>query len=165
MRKMQMTHWLLVGLLLAVAGCASLERFQQNMDGYIGWHIDQLRERFGYNYVERDLGDGMRAYTWVWAEQSLRPGYRTPDVIRTYRTETGTRSVIYPGEYFPPDYYAYYCEFTFIVDPQGLAVSWRAHGNGCADYRGPEDVVRHGVPIQTPAPQAAPTTAPAAPPK
>ncbi|MDV3238302.1 MAG: hypothetical protein LOY58_05575 [Gammaproteobacteria bacterium] len=154
------TRLAVAGILLALGGCASLERFQRDMDGYVGWHIDQLRERFGYNYIERDIGDGMRAYTWVWAEHSLRPGYRAPDVIHTYRTETGTRSVIYPGDYFPPDYYEYYCEFSFIVNPQGRAVSWRAHGNGCAAYPGPENVVRHGVPVQMPSREVPPADAP-----
>ena len=144
----------IVGLLLTLllGGCASLERFQRDMDSYLGWDIDRLRAHFGYNYVEHDLGDGTRAFTWVWSDRSLRPGYVTPDVIHTFRSAEGsTRVLVSPGTYFPPDYFEYFCEFSFIVDESGHAVTWRAQGNGCAAYPGPERVIQHGGPDATPA--------------
>lgn len=132
-----------LAIVLTLGGCATIEQFQQRMDSYVGWDLDQLRAHFGYNYIERDLGDGSRAYTWVWMEHSIRPGYLTPDVVHTYRSDTGTRYVVSPGTYFPPEYYEYLCEFTFIVNDQNKAVSWRSHGNGCISYPGPEYVLQH----------------------
>ena len=140
-------HKTITGLLLilSLGACASLERFQRDMDGYLGWEIERLREHFGYNYVEHDLGDGTRAFTWVWSERSLRPGYMAPDVIHTYRSAEGaTQVLVSPGFYLPPDYSEYFCEFSFIVDKEGRAVDWRAQGNGCASYPGPEYVLHHG---------------------
>lgn len=143
---MRVSGAIVVILTMLSAGCASLERFERNMDGYLGRHIEQLRAQFGYAYFERDLGDGQKAYTWVWSEQGVRPGYVTADVIRTYRSAEGaTHVMVSPGMYFPPDYYAYSCEFTFITDPKGMAIGWRAHGNGCAAYPGPGPVLRRGV--------------------
>ena len=141
-----MTAWLkIVGLALLLGGCVTMEHFQRDMDSRLGWDLDRLRAHFGYNYIERDLGEGLRAYTWTWAEQSLRPGYVSPDVIHTYRSAQGdTRVIISPGSYFPPDYYAYACEMTYILDAAGHAIAWRAHGNGCAVYPGPENVRQHG---------------------
>lgn len=141
-----MKRWFLVlSVALAVHGCASLERFRQGMDSRLGWNIDQLRAYFGYNYIERELSDGQRAYTWTWAEQGMRPGYVSPDVIHTYQSAQGTRVMVTPGTQFPPEYYAYACEFTYIVDAAGRATAWRAHGNGCAAYPGPEQVQQRGL--------------------
>lgn len=134
----------LLGVVL-LSSCASIEHFQRDMDSRLGWDIDMLRAYYGYNYIERDLGEGLRALTWTWAEQGMRPGYVTPDVIHTYRSNGGTRSVIWPGTYFPPDYYAYACEFSFIVNTEDRAVAWRAHGNGCAIYTGPQQIQQRGL--------------------
>lgn len=135
----------LAGVLM-LGGCASLEHFQRDMDGYLGRDLEQLRAHFGYAYIERDLGGGLRAFTWTWVEQGVRPGYVTPDVIRSYRSAEGASHVVVsPGMYFPPDYYAYSCEFSFIVDADGRAIGWRAHGNGCAAYPGPGPVMQRGV--------------------
>lgn len=139
-------HILVLAVALLAAGCASLERFQSDMDGYLGWDVEDLRAHFGYAYIEHDLGDGLRAFTWTWAEQGIRPGYVTPEVIRSYRSAEGaTRVTVSPGMYFPPDYYAYSCEFSFIIDADGRAIGWRAHGNGCASYPGPGTVMQRGV--------------------
>ena len=138
-------YLVLLATLALLQGCASLEHFQQGMDSRLGWDIDQLRAYFGYNYIERDLGDGERAYTWTWAEHGMRPGYISPDVIHTYQSARGTQVSVTPGTYFPPDYYAYACEFTYIVDASGRATAWRAHGNGCAAYPGPEQLQQRGL--------------------
>lgn len=133
-------------LALLLGGCASIERFQRDMDGYLGWEVERLRAQFGYAYLERDLGEGLRAFTWIWTEQGVRPGYVTSD-IRTYHSAEGGiyHEVVWPGMYFPPDYYVYSCEFSFIIDAGGQVIGWRAHGNGCAAYPGPGPVLQHGV--------------------
>ncbi|MFN2308873.1 MAG: hypothetical protein ABR553_03910 [Gammaproteobacteria bacterium] len=146
----QLTKWsdaalVLAGLLL-LGGCASLERFERDMDGYLGWDIERLRAHFGYAYLERDLGQGLRAFTWSWTEVGVRPGYVGADVVRSYRSAEGaTQVVVSPGMYFPPDQYAYSCEFSFIIEASGHAIGWRAHGDGCAAYTGPGPVLRRGV--------------------
>lgn len=161
-RGLKGMRYILLSAILAmlVGGCATTERFERDMDSYLGWDIGQLREHFGYNYIERDLGDGSHAYTWIWSERNLSPGYLSPDVIHTYQSAEGTtRTIVSPGTYFPPSYYDYLCEFTFIVDAGGHAVRWRAQGNGCAAYTGPESVLRHGLPQGT-SPAVQPKSAP-----
>ncbi len=145
---MEMGRFILSVLLaMVLGGCATTERFQRDMDSYLGWDIQQLREHFGYNYIERDLGDGSIAYTWIWADRNLSPGYVSPDVIHTYQSNEGTtRVIVSPGTYFPATYYDYQCEFSFIVDDHGRAIRWRAQGNGCALYTGPQFVLQHGAP-------------------
>lgn len=139
-------------LILMLSGCASTERFQREMDSYLGWDIQQLRERFGYNYIERDLGDGTRAYTWVWSERSLYQGYQSPDVVHSYTADDGSpRVIVSPGTYFPPTYSEYQCEFSFITDTQGRVTRWRAQGSGCAVYPGPKTVLQNSaVPVAPP---------------
>lgn len=148
-----MRSYILSGLLILVlSGCASTERFQRNMDSYLGWDIQQLREHFGYNYIDRDLGDGTRAYTWVWSERSLYRGYQSPDVIHTYKSADGSaRVLVSPGTYFPPYYDEYHCEISFITGQEGRVIRWRAQGNGCAAYPGPSSVLQHAVPNAVPA--------------
>jgi len=129
---------------LTLGGCASTERFERNMDSHVGWDIDRLRAYYGYNYIERDLGEGQRVFTWVWTERGMRPGYQTPDVIHSYSSAQGTQVIVSPGSYFPPEYYGYGCEISFIIDAQDRVASWRAHGNGCSLYPGPERILQHG---------------------
>lgn len=145
----------IVGLVMLLGGCATLEHFERDMDSRLGWDIDRLRAHYGYNYIEHDLGQGLRAYTWTWAERSMRPGYVTPDVIHTYRsTAGGTQVIVSPGSYFPPEYYAHACEMTYILDATGQAIAWRAQGNGCAVYPGPGSVLQRGMgPDGTPLPR------------
>lgn len=131
-------------VLVWLAGCATTERFTAHMDSYVGADLAVLRDTFGYNYIERSLGDGLRAFTWTWVDRGTYPAYRTPDVITTYETRKGTRVVVHPGYYFPPERYEFSCEFTFIVDAAGKATGWRAQGNGCAHYPGAARVLRSG---------------------
>lgn len=147
-----MRNFILSGLLaILLGGCASTERFQRDMDSYLGWDIPQLRERFGYNYIERDLGDGTRAYTWIWSERNLYQGYQSPDVIHSYTSADGSSQIIVsPGTYFPPSYGEYQCELSFIANADGRVTRWRAQGNGCAVYPGPDAVLQHEVPATVP---------------
>jgi len=124
-----------------LVACATTARFEQMMDGYLGAPISELQQRFGYNYIERQLPDGLRAYTWVWKEQGVFPGYETPTTIQTFSSSKGQHVIVIPGTYFPSTSYETNCEFTFIADPSGKTVTWRAHGNGCAHYSGPGKVL------------------------
>lgn len=128
-------------VLLALASCATTERFERMMDGYLDAPIGDLQQRFGYNYIERQLPDGKRAYTWVWKEQGVFPGYETPTTIQSISSDKGQQIIVIPGTYFPSTSYETSCEFTFIADASGKTLTWRAHGNGCAYYAGPGRVL------------------------
>ena len=127
--------------LAILAACASTAKFQQMMDGYVGMPISDLQQRFGYNYIERQLPDGERAYTWVWKEKGVFPGYETPTTIQTFTSDKGQHVIVIPGTYFPQTPYETTCEFTFITDKSGKTVTWRAHGNGCAGFAGPGQIL------------------------
>lgn len=129
-------------LVLGHGGCATVEQFQQSMDAHLGQSIVPLRERFGYNYIERKLDEETLAYTWTWIESGSYPGYRTPEIIRTIGSGRGTRVIVYPDYYFPPEYYEYVCEMTFILDSRDVAIGWRAHGNGCRGAPGPPQALK-----------------------
>jgi hypothetical protein len=141
-------------LMLATLGaCATTAQFQQMMDGYLGQPISAAQQHFGYNYIERQLPDGNRAYTWVWKEKGVFPGYETPTTIQTFSSDKGQHIIVIPGTYFPQTPYETSCEFTFITDGSGKIVMWRAHGNGCAGFRGPGRVLSPaGKTEQRPAP-------------
>ena len=124
-------------VLTVLAACVTTERFERMMGGYLGVPISELQQHFGYNYIERQLAEGNRAYTWVWKEKGVFPGHETPTTIQTYSSDRGQHVVVIPGTYFPPSVYHTSCEFSFIADKSGKTVSWRAHGNGCAYYSGP----------------------------
>jgi len=124
-----------------INGCVSTKQFKQQMDRYIGLPIKQIQARFGYNYIERKLENNQRAYTWTWSQSDFSPGHRTPDIIRTYRSDNKTITTIIPGSYFPPEYYEYACEFSFIIDESQHVIAWRAHGNGCAYFTNNDGVM------------------------
>ena len=129
-------------LLATLAACATTAHFQQMMDSYLGMPISDVQNRFGYNYIERQLPDGNRAYTWTWTEKGVFPGYETPTTIQTFSSDKGQHIIVIPGTYFPQTPYETTCEFSFITDKSGKTVSWRAHGNGCAGFAGPGQVLR-----------------------
>jgi len=143
---MKLLHRLLTLLayLLLAAGCASTEKFERQMNHYLGQPISRIQAHFGYNYIERELENNRVAYTWTWTQSDFTPGHRTPDIIRTYKSNQGSYTYFIPGSYFPPAYYEYACEFTFITDQDSRAIDWRAHGNGCAFYPGVGDIMRPG---------------------
>ena len=134
----------ITGLLLLfplLAACATTAKFQQMMDGYIGAPISEVQQQFGYNYIERKLPDDKVAYTWVWKEKGVFPGYETPTTIQTYTSNKGQHVIVIPGTYFPQTPYETTCEFSFITDASGKTLTWRAHGNGCARFAGPGRVL------------------------
>jgi len=128
-------------LLPLLAACATTAKFQQMMDGYIGAPISEVQQEFGYNYIERKLPDDKVAYTWVWKEKGVFPGYETPTTIQTYTSNKGQHVIVIPGTYFPQTPYETTCEFSFITDASGKTLTWRAHGNGCARFAGPGKVL------------------------
>ena len=137
-----------VGWLIAASfwltGCASVERFQQFMDSYIGQPISLVQEAFGYDYSEHTLADNSKAYTWQWSRRGVTPAYRTPTTIYSsgWSRRFGRDVMIIPGTYYPPTYYEQQCEFTFIVDTaSGRVSAWRARGEGCINYK-PVPVLR-----------------------
>ncbi len=135
------------GLLLLsslLAACATTAQFQRMMDGYVGVPIADVQHVFGYNYIERKLPDGKRAYTWVWTEKGVFPGYETPTTIQTFTSDKGQHVIVIPGTYFPQTPYETTCEFSFITDAAGKTLTWRASGNGCAGFRGPGSVLGPG---------------------
>lgn len=137
----------LPGLLLLslLASCAtSTVRFEQMMDGYLGVPISDIQRHFGYNYIERRLPDGYRAYTWIWKEKGVFPAYERPTTIQTFSSSAGQHVIVTPGTYFPATRYESSCEFTFIADAAGRTASWRAHGNGCPSFTGPDKVMGPG---------------------
>jgi hypothetical protein len=134
----------LLALLALLAACATTAQFQQMMDGYVGVPIGAVQQRFGYNYIERKLPNDRRAYTWVWKEKGVFPGYETPTTIQTFTSDKGQHVIVIPGTYFPQTPYETSCEFSFITDASGKTLTWRAHGNGCAAFRGPGAVLGPG---------------------
>lgn len=104
------------------------------MDAQIGKPVDSLQELFGYNFVSRELDAEKTAYTWIWVYSDITPGYETPTVVDTYRSDTFKQTTIVPGTYFPPTPYEEQCEFSFVAGSDGTTESWRAHGAACAIF-------------------------------
>jgi hypothetical protein len=128
-----------------LASCATTAQFQKMMDGFVGVPISEVQQQFGYNYIERKLPGDKIAYTWEWKEKGVFPGYETPTTIQTYTSDKGQHVIVIPGTYFPQTPYETSCEFTFITDSSGKTLTWRAHGNGCAGFRGPGTVLGPAV--------------------
>ena len=128
-----------LGLLLgSLLGCATVAQFRVGMDAFLGRPIQEAQETFGYGYAVRELEDGEKAYTWNRVETGTLPGYETPARVETYRVREGdttTRTTtVYPGTYYPPQFYRNACEFTFITDRDGTILRWLAQGNACKGY-------------------------------
>ena len=122
---------------LTLSGCATTAQFRAAMDGYVGAPIAAAQEAFGYNYAERDLEEGAKAYTWSMVRTGVVPGYETPTYIYSDRTGGRGKTVsVYPGTYYPPEVYRELCEFTFVTDPSGTILRWNARGEGCRGQPG-----------------------------
>jgi len=128
-------------IFLLLQGCASVERFRGIMDGHMGRPIASAQESFGYNHAMQALDDGRRAYTWVWTESEVSPGYQTPTTVYRSSSTDADRITIIPGQYFPPGRHEVACEFTFITDRADTVVGWRAHATGCGYFAGPNTVL------------------------
>jgi hypothetical protein len=142
--RMKSVIW--VALALVFGGCASVEGFTRLMDGQIGRPIAEVQNQFGYNHIERKLDSGGRAFTWVWSESGESPSYQSPTTIRSYGSAESKTVTINPGTYFPPQKYTLACEFTFLVNDGDKVTAWRAHGNGCASFPGPENFLSSDSP-------------------
>ena len=145
MNTIRLQPFLLAGILMFSA-CASIEQFQGLMDKQIGKPLAEVQQEFGYNYIERELDDGKKAYTWYWTRTGVTPGYETPTTVYSTRSRQARDVIISPGTYFPPTYYEENCEFTFIADQANTVIAWQARGNGCAAYPGPGQVLRSSKP-------------------
>jgi hypothetical protein len=131
--------WLLAAGVIWLAGCGSIEAFRAMMDQYLGQPIEEVQRRFGYNHLVHEVPNGGKAYTWAWVERGITPGYQSPATYQTF--VSGDRSyftTVFPGMFFPPQPYELVCELSFVADAGGRVVAWRAHGDNCAYFQGPD---------------------------
>lgn len=116
----------LLALLLALAGCATRERYENYLQGWIGSNIATVIGSWGYPSGSfEDPASGNLVY--VWDSQSAftsAPMYQT---------------TVFPGRHggyattmaFPGQTTIYRCQTYFEVDKNKNVLKWRTQGNDC----------------------------------
>ena len=96
--------------MVLLAGCTALESIKTknyspstwvqlskaSLDSFTGKEISEAQKAFGYNFTDRNLGDGRTAYTWGGAQQ-----------IGNRWGGTGSTN----------------CNWTFIANPQKIIIA------------------------------------------
>lgn len=125
---MQFIKYLLISLVLVLAGCATTENYEKILGSWIGRPIAALIDSWGPPDGEF-VNDSTRYLTWNRSETVFVPGtaptYRTTMIGNTAYTNT------VPGT---PSYNVNYsCKTTFMVR-DGYVVNWRWAGNHCKAF-------------------------------
>lgn len=112
---------------LTLAGCATREKYENYLQGWIGANISTVITAWGYPSGSlEDPTSGNLVY--VWDRQSSytsAPTYQTSVIMGRhgggYATTFG----------FPGQTYVYRCQTYFEVDKNKNILKWRTQGNDC----------------------------------
>jgi hypothetical protein len=97
---------------LALAGCATTNRYERMLQSWVGASADDLIETWGPPSAAAPLGDGGRILEWSWLGGTVvyaqRLGYGT--------LATGSQA---------------WCQTSFRVDERNRVIRWSWRGNSC----------------------------------
>lgn len=136
-----------VGILLVVflAGCATAEKFNTKMNGFVGKQEIAVASIYGPPQSVYSLPDGQRVISYTRGGPMVLPGVTTIQPVTTnttgnltlnqgLRQSTGTysqQSTTYVQQQGPSTTLNLSCTVNFTIDVQGVIRSWNAAGNHC----------------------------------
>ena len=131
--------WVAAGLALAVAGCATVEGYQQHMDLIVGHTTDQLKLDWGVPDNIAPLNNGSEM--WVYHRTTVSHFGNSYDQVpngsytQSYTDKHGnkkTRTVTtYQSVYVPPSTTETHCETRFVIGPDQTVKQVTFEGDGC----------------------------------
>lgn len=125
---MTATHRLLIALSMSalVSGCATRERYEAQLQTYVGSNISSVIDAWGYPSGSFEAPNGNLVY--VWDRQS---SYTSPPSYQT-TIITGRNGIGYGTTLgFPGQTYNLRCQTYFEVDKAKTILKWRTQGNDC----------------------------------
>lgn len=138
-------RFLTVSALLAQAGCASLnqeaaDRFQAEMDGYVGKSADELILARGVPTASAALSSGGRVLEYRSRRTSVSGGHSylsyTP-VFVPNSSGGGTWISVPSPQTAPIQTMELQCRLSFQIGPDNKVLNWRAEGNDCLSMARP----------------------------
>lgn len=104
---------LLCCLGITMSGCATVGKYEEKLDTYIGRDVSSLIEEMGVPNKSMDLPDGGKAYSFYHERAS--------------RSVSSSRF----GNYSYGNITTHSCETTFFADKDNKIVKWLHSGNAC----------------------------------
>ena len=136
-----------VGILLAVVltGCATTEKFNTKMNGFVGNQEIAVISTYGPPQSVYSLSDGQRIISYTRGGNVVLPGATTIQPVTTNTTGNMTlnqglrqttgmysqQSTTYVQQQAPSTTLNLSCTVNFTIDAQGIIRSWSATGNHC----------------------------------
>ena len=136
-----------IGILLVVflAGCATAEKFNTKMNGFVGQPEIAVASIYGPPQSVYSLPDGQRVISYTRGGQMVLPGVTTTQPVTTntrgnltlnqgLNQTTGIysqQSTTYVQQQTPSTTVNLSCTVNFTIDAQGVIRSWSATGNRC----------------------------------
>lgn len=121
-----MTRLLLFILMLAGTGCATRERYESQLQQWVGANISAVMDAWGYPSGSFEAPDGNLVYVW--------------DRQEAYEYDPGFTTGIYGGHGRYGSAFGFgigtqtrllRCQTYFEVDKKKTILSWRTQGNDC----------------------------------
>lgn len=138
---------LIIGIILVVtlAGCATAEKFNTKMNGFVGQPEIAVVSMYGPPQSVYSLQDGQRIISYTRGGQMVLPGVTTtqPVITNTQGNLTlnqglsqttgiySQQSTTYVQQQAPSTTVNLSCTVNFTIDAQGVIRSWSATGNRC----------------------------------
>ena len=140
-----MSHKLAVLLTIFLAGCATAEKFNTKMNGFVGKQEIAVASIYGSPQSVYSLPDGQRVISYIRGGQMVLPGATTSQPITTKTTGNLTlnqglsqttsiysqQSTMYIRQQMPSTILNLSCTVNFTIDALGVIRSWSAAGNHC----------------------------------
>jgi hypothetical protein len=129
-----------VGFILATlffCGCATTEKFEERLNGYIGATEDKLVAEWGIPEKTYELKNGKKALEFLSKSTVYTGGYAYVTPQTSYQTgkidgkDYSTTSTTYVVEKEPMQPRKLSCKTTFMLDANGKVESWHHDGNNC----------------------------------
>jgi hypothetical protein len=132
-----MKNFLFFLLCVVLSGCATVEKYEAKLSGWVGVSEDTLIANWGVPDKTYNLGNGKKAVEFVRKDIFETGGYTYAMPETTYHSGTvgnkpyaGT-STTYVLETEPVRKYRLYCATSFVIDANGKVESWHHEGNNC----------------------------------
>ncbi|PQA49441.1 hypothetical protein [Amnimonas aquatica] len=122
----RMRLFALTAVLLTLAGCATRERYESELQTWVGKNISAVMDAWGYPSGSFEAPSGNVVY--VWDRQDT---YMSGPSVQTGIYTGGRYSGFFTGFGFGSDVRSLRCQTYFEVDKQKTILTWRTKGNDC----------------------------------
>lgn len=117
----------LLAMVLVLSGCASRERYETELQGYVGKPISVVMDSWGYPSGSFEAPNGNLVYVWDRQSQFVSP----PTIQTSVFSGHGRGVATGVGFGFGGHSRQLRCQTFFEVDKEKTILMWRLQGNDC----------------------------------